>query len=75
LVAAGVLTRGRIRGKQKSDTMKRGGGSVRLKYRTVVHASRNCMVEAWENVAEDIKMAVQLYVGYDKQKEHVINTV
>jgi hypothetical protein len=33
------------------------------------------MVEAWENVTEDIKMAAQLYVGYYKQIEHVIKTV
>lgn len=54
-------------GKQKSDIKKRGGGSVRLKYRTVVQASRNCTVEPWENVTDDIKMTAQLYVGYYKQ--------
>jgi hypothetical protein len=68
VIAAGVLARWRTRGKQKSDTKKRGGGSVRLKYRTVVQVSRNCMVEAGENVTKDVKMAVQLYVGYYKQK-------
>ena len=33
------------------------------------------MVEVLENITEDIKMAAQLYVGYCKQKEHVIKTV
>jgi hypothetical protein len=64
-----------MRGKQKSDAGKRGGGSVGIKYRTVMQVSRNCMVEDWENVREDIKMAAQLYVGYYKQQEHEIKTV
>jgi hypothetical protein len=70
-----VLATGRIRGKQKSDTKKRGGRSVGLKYRTVVQASRNSMAEAWEKITEDNKMVAQLYMGYYKQKELMIKTV
>jgi len=33
------------------------------------------MVEAWEKVTENIKMVAQLYMGYYKQKEHMIKTV
>ena len=56
-----------IEGKRKSDIKKRGSGSVMLKYWTVLQASRNCMVEPWENVTDDIKMAAQLYADYYKQ--------